>query len=94
LPKGPAVSFHKKAPEHIPEALLPALGPILEQINALTERIRDYDRRLETISKETYPERDLLRQVEGVGTLTMLGDCELRRTPTPRHSFSCIYRAS
>jgi transposase len=68
------VSFHKKrAPEHIPEALWPALGPILEQIGSLTERIRQYDHRLETISKETYPqETELLRQVGGVGALTAL----------------------
>ncbi len=39
LPKCPARSFHNKAPEHIPEALLPALGPILETIGSLTERI-------------------------------------------------------
>jgi transposase len=44
----------------------------LEQIGSLTERIRDYDRRLETISKEHYPETDLLRQVEGVGALKAL----------------------
>jgi transposase len=36
LPKCPAVSFHKRASEHIPEALLPALGPVLEQIGSLT----------------------------------------------------------
>jgi len=66
------VSFHNKAAEHIPEALMPALGPILEQIGALTQRIRDYDRQLETISKERYPETELLRQVEGVGPLTAL----------------------
>jgi transposase len=72
LPKCPARSFHKRASEHIPEALLPALGPILEQIGSLTERIRDYDRKLETISKESYPETDLLRQVEGIGPLTAL----------------------
>jgi transposase len=72
LPKCPAASFHNKAPEHIPEALLPALGPILETIGSLTRRIRQYDRRLETISKETYPETELLRQVEGVGPLTAL----------------------
>src|SRR5215217_7776330 len=35
-------------------------------------RIRDYERQLERISKETYPETELLRQVEGVGTLTAL----------------------
>jgi transposase len=72
LPKCPARSFHKKAPEHIPEALWPALGPILEQIGSLTERIRDYERQLETISEEHYPETNLLRQVEGVGVLTAL----------------------
>ena len=72
LPKCPAVSFHNKVPEHIPDALWEALGPILEQIGSLTRRIREYDRRLETISKETYPETELLRQVEGVGTLTAL----------------------
>jgi transposase len=72
LPKCPAMSFHKEAAEHIPEALWPALGPILETIGSLTERIRDYERQLETISKEHYPDTELLRQVEGVGTLTAL----------------------
>ena len=42
------------------------------EIGSLTERIHDYDRKLETISKETYPETELLRQVEKVGTLTAL----------------------
>jgi transposase len=72
LPKCPARSFHKRAPEHIPEALRSALGPILETIGSLTERIRDYNRKLETVSEEHYPETELLRQVEGVGTLTAL----------------------
>src|SRR5215218_2443082 len=70
LPKCPAVSFHKRASEHIPEALWPALGPILEQIGSLTQRIRDYERKLEEISKEHYPQTELLRQVEGIGPLT------------------------
>jgi transposase len=72
LPKCPARSFHKRAPEHIPEALRPALGPILETIGSLTERIRDYERKLEAVSEEHYPETKLLRQVEGIGTLTAL----------------------
>jgi transposase len=72
LSKCPARSFHNKAAEHIPEVLRPALGPILEQIGSLTERIREYDRK-ETIAKEHYPhETELLRQVEGIGTLTAL----------------------
>jgi transposase len=72
LPKCPARSFHKRAPEHIPEALRPALGPILEQIGSLTERIRQYDRELETLCQEHYPQTQLLRQVEGIGPLTAL----------------------
>jgi transposase len=72
LPKCPARSFHKRASEHIPEALRPALGPILEQIGSLTERIRQYDRKLETLCEEHYPETELLRQVEGIGSLTAL----------------------
>jgi transposase len=72
LPKRPARTFHKGAKEHIPEALRPALDPILETIGSLTERIRRYDRKLEAISEEHYPETDLLRRVEGVGALTAL----------------------
>ena len=43
------------------------------EIGSLTERIRQYERQLETISKEHYPhESYLLRQVEGIGVLTAL----------------------
>jgi transposase len=69
LPKCPARSFHNKAPEHVPDALRPALGPILEQIGSLTQRIRDYERKLEEISNAHYPETQLLRQLEGIGSL-------------------------
>jgi transposase len=73
LPKCPARSFHKRAAAHIPEALRPALEPILKQIASLTERIRDFDRRLVAVSEEHYPhETELLRQVEGIGPLTAL----------------------
>jgi transposase len=44
----------------------------LETIASLTQRIRDYERELESISKEHYPETELLRQVEGIGALTAL----------------------
>ena len=59
LPKCPARSFHKRASEHIPEALRPALGSLLEQIGSLTERIKGYDRKLQEICQEHYPETDL-----------------------------------
>jgi hypothetical protein len=44
----------------------------LETIGSLTECIRDYERKLEVISKTHYPETELLREVEGVGPLTTL----------------------
>src|SRR5215212_4018196 len=72
LPKCTVASFHKKVPEHVPEALLPALAPLLETIASLSERIRDYDRELEAIAAEHYPETELVRQVPGVGALTAL----------------------
>jgi transposase len=42
------------------------------EIGSLTQRILKYDRRLEAIAKEHYPETALLRQVEGIGPLTAL----------------------
>ncbi len=89
LPKCPARSFHKRAAEHIPEALWPALGPILEQIGSLTERIRDYKHQLETISKETYPETELLRQVEGLYPPGINRETETLRGVSPRKGMRC-----
>ena len=42
------------------------------EIGSLTQRIRDYEKQLEKVSEEHYPETGLLRQVEGVGPLTAL----------------------
>ena len=42
------------------------------EVGSLTQRIRDYERQLEKVSEEHYPETGLLRQVEGVGPLTAL----------------------
>jgi transposase len=72
LPKCSAASFHKRTAGRLPEELAPALEPILETIADLTARIREYDRGIETIARELYPETRLLKQVPGVGTLTAL----------------------
>lgn len=73
LPKCSAESFHKKVAGRLPEELLPALEPLLATLASLTERIREYDRRLEALAEDFYPEtRLLLRQVAGVGLLTAL----------------------
>jgi transposase len=44
----------------------------VETIASLTERIKDYDRKLKDVAEELYPETKLLRQVHGVGVLTAL----------------------
>ena len=72
LPKCNAESFHRRAAEHVPEALLPALEPLLETFGSLTARIRRCDRALEALSRELYPKTALLRQVGGVGPVTAL----------------------
>lgn len=72
FPKCSPESFPHKARDRLPEALLPALAPILETIASLTIRIREYDRDLEALSQEMYPETAILRQVQGVGSLTAL----------------------
>jgi transposase len=72
LPKCSAQSFHKKAAADIPEAMKPALEPLLETIESLTTRIRQFDRALEALAEELYPETELLRQVNGIGPLSAL----------------------
>jgi len=42
---------------------------LLQEVESLNERIKEYDRRIEKMAKETYPETALLKQVKGVGDL-------------------------
>lgn len=72
LPKCSTESFHKKAAREIPEELEEVLKPVLETIASLSARIRDYDKRIEWLAAERYPETKLLRQIRGVGTLSAL----------------------
>ena len=46
-----------------------ALDPLLREVESLNERIQEYDRRIEQMSKKTYPETALLKQIKGVGDL-------------------------
>lgn len=72
IPKCSAECFHKKAPDHIPGILKEALLPVVEMIENLTRRIKDYTRQAERINEEKYPETRCLLQVKGVGTITAL----------------------
>lgn len=72
LPSCSSASFHHKVRAALPEVLAPALLPVLDTIAALTEQIRDYDRKIQELCKGSYPETRLLEQVGGVGSLTAL----------------------
>ena len=67
IPKCSTESFPKKALEHLPDPLRPALEPMLDTISHLSKQIRFFDRELEALCEERYPETALLRQVKGVG---------------------------
>jgi transposase len=72
LPSCSTTSFHKQVPEFIPQDFLPALTPILDHIATLTQQIYAYDRQIEKLCVESYPETRLMRPVSGVGPLTSL----------------------
>jgi len=56
----------------VPEPLKPALEPLLKTVASMTERIQEYERQLEVLAEEHYPETKLLKRVHGIGTLTAL----------------------
>lgn len=72
LPSCSTESFPKQSLEAIPEALRPTLVPVLAMIRTLSAQIRRYDRQIERLAKERYPETELLRAVPGVGPVTAL----------------------
>jgi len=49
-----------------------ALEPLLAGIESLSQRIREYNERIEGLAQESYPQVALLKQVKGVGTLIAL----------------------
>lgn len=77
-----ASAFARRAADQIPAALRTALDPVLEMIGALTSQIRGYDRDIERVSREQYPETEQLRQVAGVGPVTSLAYVLLVDDPT------------
>jgi transposase len=49
-----------------------ALEPLLNAIEALSERIAEYNERMGNLAQESYPQVALLKQIKGVGTLIAL----------------------
>jgi transposase len=61
----------EKAESLSPE-LQRALQPLLAGIEAVSERIVEYNERIEQLAQQSYPQSALLKQVKGVGTLIAL----------------------
>jgi len=71
MPTSSAETFHAKA-EHVPDELLPSLGPLMKSIAFMNSQIRHYDRQIAKACKTSFPETARLMQVPGVGPVTAL----------------------
>ncbi|HWO27608.1 MAG TPA: IS110 family transposase [Candidatus Acidoferrum sp.] len=72
LPKCGSEQMNREIAKGLSQELRDALDPLLAEIESLNERIAEYDRRIEQISKEVYPQVAVLKQVKGVGPLIAL----------------------
>jgi transposase len=64
--------MNREMAKELSQELRDVLDPLFVEIESLNERIAEYDRRIEQIAKEVYPQVALLKQVKGVGTLIAL----------------------
>jgi len=56
----------------LPQGLRDALQPLFVAIEAVSLQIKEYERRIEHMAREIYPETQRLTQFDGVGSLTAL----------------------
>jgi transposase len=68
LPKCGTEQVSRELAAGLCSELREVVEPLLGEIKSLNERIQEYDKRMEKIAKEVYPEVFLLKQVKGVGT--------------------------
>lgn len=62
-------SFVAHVRQEISEAIVKTFDPVLEVIGVLNEKIKGYDKKIEIVSKERYPETAHLQQIKGVGPI-------------------------
>lgn len=71
VPRMSTQCFHTKAAQYVPEVLLPALLPILEEILALQIRVKRLNDEIKRIAAR-YPQVERLRAIHGVGRIIAL----------------------
>ena len=67
-----ADAFSRKVLPDIPSDLTETLVPLLEQIGAITQQIKAFNKKVEALCETKYPETKGLRRIPGVGPLTSL----------------------
>jgi transposase len=72
LPSCSSRSFASKTEEGVPVEIREALLPLLQIADAVSDCIKEYDRRMEEMANQKYGHTKLLRQVKGVGPITAL----------------------
>jgi transposase len=72
LRKCGTAQMNREITKELKPELREALDPLLAEIESLNERIAEYDRWIEQIAKDIYPEVARLKQVKGVGPLIAL----------------------
>jgi transposase len=72
LPACGTAQFARRVGGELPAELREALAPIVDTIQELTDRIRAYDREIERVAVERYPQTALFEPIDGVGPITRL----------------------
>ena len=72
LPKSGTEAFAKKAGAAMPASLRETLSPLLLVIQHLSDEIRRYDKKIEQLGEEKYPQTRRMRSIRGVGPITSL----------------------
>ena len=70
LPRCSSQSFASQAEEGLPVEIREALLPLVQFAAALSDGIKEYDRKVEEMASQKYGPTKLLRQVKGVGPIT------------------------
>ncbi len=64
--------FHKTVLEDLPEDCREVIRPMVEVLEKMTLQIKDMEREIVRLGKESYPQAEKLRQITGVGPITSL----------------------
>jgi len=72
IPSCSTERFHVVARRHIPEILGPSLFPLLEMLEIVGQRIQAYDREVDRLCKEEFPQTAVCQQVRGIGPIAAL----------------------